>query len=97
MRWLRRYDGANRHAFRTPTYRKDMFMKTTSNSDKAQQQQVDKRPKGQEGGRHVKPSEPEYDPVDEAAEESFPASDPPSFTGATATPDPARPERRPAP
>jgi hypothetical protein len=28
----------------------------------------------------------ERDPIDEAAEASFPASDPPAFTGASATP-----------
>jgi hypothetical protein len=33
------------------------------------------------------------DPVDEAADESFPASDPPSSSGATATREPGDPKR----
>jgi hypothetical protein len=53
-------------------------------------------PAGQERADYVKPPAEASDPIDEAAEESFPASDPPAFTGAAATPSDkaASPEHR---
>lgn len=43
--------------------------------------------------RHTETEPPEPDPVDAMSEDSFPASDPPSFTHTTI----ARQERRPKP
>jgi hypothetical protein len=60
-------------------------MKTNTTSRKTEQEQTKKTlPAEQERSDSIK--RPEPDPVDEAADESFPASDPPSFSGAAATP-----------
>jgi hypothetical protein len=73
-------------------------MKTVSTSEEAKNQlPVDEASASQNQAGYVEPPKLDHDPVDEAGEESFPASDPPSFSGATATPDSPRPDPHPSP
>ena len=76
-------------AARRRTLRYDRAM-SHHNKDEHNQEQ----PKPEIGGHEIEPAPKEEprdypDPVDDAADDSFPASDPPSWGGSTATVDPA--------
>jgi hypothetical protein len=80
-------------------------MKSTPTPRKTEDDKKEnKLPAGQERSGYVKPPQlKDPDPVDKAAAESFPASDPPTFTGATITPserdriEKERPDPHPSP